>query len=172
MPHTALHLYYQKTLCQTLIHIFTKITLCHTHVQVFTITRYCATHKHTHTLLRLFTAKDAGPHTDSRLYYHKVLCHIQLHIFTIQRHCAANSFTSFLSEDTVPPTHIHLHVLIIPTNSGRDFIRVHHSYSIAMRLRVCQAHTNNHSLSILYLIPLTVHVTINICFFFRYSSYV
>ena len=48
------------------------------------------------------------PQTASHLFYQKTLCHTH--------------------------THTNLHVLIIPTNSGCDSI--HHSYSIAMRVRV------------------------------------
>jgi hypothetical protein len=66
---------------------------------------FTVSHTPTRSLLHLFTVKDVRPQTDSRIYYHKILCQIELHIFTIQRHCAANSFTSFLSEDTVPHTH-------------------------------------------------------------------
>jgi hypothetical protein len=122
----------------------------HTHTHIHTASLIyckgsCVIHRFTSLL-----SKDTVPHTASHLYYAKTMCRKQLHIFSIRRH-------------THTHTHTHLHVLIIPTNSGRDFI--HHSYSIAMRLKVYQAHTNIHPLSIQYLIPLTARVTINICYF-------
>jgi len=122
----------------------------HTHTHTVSLI-YCKARWATHRFTSLLS-QDTVPHTASHLYYPKTLCRKQFQIFSVRRHCT-----------TPHQTHTHLHVLIIPTNSGRDFI--HHSYNTAMTVRVCQAHTNTHSLSIQSLNPLTAHVNINVCYF-------
>ena len=113
MPHTAVRLYHQKTLCHTLLHIFTikdtvphtvsrlyyhKI-LCHIQLHIFTIQRQCAANNFTSLL-----PHNSVLHTVSHLYYQKTLCHTHPHIFTIRSHCVTHIFTSSLSEGTVPHT--------------------------------------------------------------------